>query len=336
MKNTAIFNKKTDTIEIDLVGEFGDGFWGEEITKEKIINISKDNPTANITANLSSLGGSVDTALAARDWIRMHKGHTKVRMLGRNASASAFFSTGFDEVEISDSGMFLIHNVWGMAIGDAEDFRKQADEFDAHNNIIVNIFKKKTGKSSKEIEDLMSEDKWITAEEAKDWGFADAIFTPDKKDSKFNFTQQSIYNQYLPKLNGMSENETGLVLKDEKGFFDKIGNYFKPEIKDISDDTKKEYDNKLLKASETETELKAKIAEFEKNDNAEEITAKTKEIETLKSEVSELNTKLAAYANKGIEPKSKDDKLGTGEMTEEEKAWNNEALNMKNEMTNYK
>lgn len=334
MKNTAIYNKKTDTIEIDLVGEFGDGFWGEEITKERIINISKENPTADIIANLSSLGGSVDTALAARDWIMMHKGHTKVRMLGRNASASTFFSTGFDQVEISDSGMFLIHNVWGMAIGDAEDFRKIADDFDKHNDIIINIYRKQTGQTKSKIKNLMSEDRWINASEAKDFGFVDKIFEPKKKDAKFNITQQSIYNQYLPKLNNMADEQTGLVLKDAKGFFEKLRNQFKPEIKDISEDTKKEYDDKLLKASDEITTLKAKITDFEKLDNAKELAAKNNEIETLKNEVSDLNLKLAG--NVKVEPTNKDDKLKVGDMTKKEKAWHKEALKAEAEMANYK
>lgn len=328
MKNTAIYNKKTDTIKIDLVGEFGDGFWGDEITKEKIINLTNNNPTSNIVANLSSLGGSVDTALAARDWIRMHKGHTKVRMLGRNASASTFFAMGFDDVEISDSGMFLIHNVWGMAIGGAEDFRKIADDFDMHNDIIVNIYRKKTGKKKDEIKQLMEEDKWIDAKEAKEWGFVDNIFEPKKKDQKYNIVQQSIYNQYLPKLNGMNENETGLVLKDEKGFFEKIGNYFKPEIKDISDKTKKEFETKLLEASEKETELNNKIEELEKN--SVDLTEKNNEIETLKNEVADLNTKLAAKVADKSEPKNETDKLDIGELTEEQKAWNKEASKVLN------
>ena len=52
----------------------------------------------------------------------------------------------FDDVQISESGMFLIHNVWGVAVGGAEDFRKIADDFDKHNDIIVDVYRKKTGK----------------------------------------------------------------------------------------------------------------------------------------------------------------------------------------------
>ncbi len=319
MNNSAIYNKKTDTINIDLVGEFGDGFWGEEITKDKIINILKEHETSDIVANLSSLGGSVDTALAARDWIMMHKGHTTVRMLGRNASASTFFSTGFDDVEISESGMFLVHNVWGMATGGAEDFRKIADDFETHNEIIVNIYHKKTGKSKDEIRDLMSEDKWITAEEAKDFGFADSIFIPTKKENKYNIVQQSIYNQYLPKFKTMNENETGIVLKDEKSFFEKIGNYFTPEIKDISEESKKEFEAQLLKASDEITELKANIVEFETSENSETLKNKETEIETLKNEVKDLNTKLAASVANSSELKNKEDKEDTAELSEKDK-----------------
>ena len=126
----------------------------------------------------------------------------------------------------------------------------------------------------------------------------------------------------------MNENENGLVLKDEKGFFEKIGNYLKPEIKDISEDTRKEFEAQLLKASETETELSNKIAELEKNENSETLKEKETEIETLKNEVSELTNKLAGKVAEKTEPKVDNDKLNIGDLSEREKSWQNDAKKM--------
>jgi ATP-dependent protease ClpP protease subunit len=152
-------------------------------------------------------------------------------MFGRNASSSTFFSSAFDKVEISESGMFLIHNVWGGVVGNAEELRKQADEFEKHDDVIIDIYKKKTGLPKAEIKELMNLGKWYNAKEAKKLGFVDSIFKPSKSQ---NIIKQSIYNKYLPEMEN-NENK-GIHIVDEKSFLEKISNVFKPEVKDIKKD----------------------------------------------------------------------------------------------------
>ena len=101
MKNNILFNKEKKQIEVTLMGDFNDDWFSEDsISKNSVKDILAENNNSDLVVNLSSLGGSVDTALSVYDMVKYHKGHTTVKMFGRNASSSTFFSSAFDDVQI--------------------------------------------------------------------------------------------------------------------------------------------------------------------------------------------------------------------------------------------
>lgn len=325
-----IYNAQTDTIEVDLIGDFTDD-WFSDLSKENILGLLNEYKDSNLIMNLSSLGGSVDTAFAVSDWVAKHSGLTTVRLLGRNASASTVFSTAFDKVEMSENGLFLVHNVWGAAVGESEELKKIAEDMEKHNEIIVNIFRKKTGKTKKQIKDLMNENKWITAQEAKAFGFVDKIFKPTDKQNKIdNKHKQTIFNKYLSIMG--TEKKEGILIENEKGFFEKIANHFKPEIKDISAETKTTFENKIaiLEAKQVELAAQNKAFEAEKL-NAEktilDLEAKNAAAVAKISELEKDNAKIKDQLTKEVATptieKNKEDKIETAGGDNRETRWAN-------------
>ena len=171
-----------------------------------------------------------------------------------------------------------------IGVGNAEELRKQADEFEKHDAVIVDIYKKKTGLPKAEIKELMNLGKWYNAKEAKKFGFVDSIFKPSKAQ---NIIKQSIYNKYLPT---MENTEKGLVIENEKGFFEKLANSFKPEIKDISEATKEEFQNKIKEGLDIENSLKLEISELK--ETIENSASLISDLDKLKLENAELKNKL--------------------------------------------
>jgi protease-4 len=131
---------------------------------------------------------------------------------------------------------------------------------------------------------------------------------------------------------------------DEKSFFEKLGSYFKPEIKDISEETKQEYESKLGGYEKQVAELQEKLdsvnSENEKlKSEVEEIQGivdKTKElnsdydskIKDLEAKNEELNQKLTIKIAETSQAKTDADTLEIGEVSEDEKAWLKEAEKM--------
>jgi ATP-dependent protease ClpP protease subunit len=212
------YRNQAEYLEFDLFGDVGESWWDDTITVDKVKNILNDNQNKNLLFNISSLGGDVNEALIIHDIIRMHKGQTKSRIIGATASAGTIIGLSTDEVEMSENALFLIHNVWGFAIGNAQQLRKDAERMDKFDDRLANIYlqnaeKRNVEKKKSEIFGLMEEEKWINAEEAAAWGFIDEI-----KDINLQPAQMSMDNKLpaFPKIYLNKYNTMGLFKSKDK------------------------------------------------------------------------------------------------------------------------
>ncbi len=138
------------------------------------------------------------------------------------------------------------------------------------------------------------------------------------------------------------------VSEDEKGALEKFLSKFKSEIKDISEETKTSYEDQLTEKDEKIAELENTVTEL--NSNIEDYGVEKGNLETdindskdtnillgvenedLKTEVQELKTKLTKKDVKPTNVDNDDDKLEIGDLSDEEKAWLNEAKKMQEVM----
>ena len=326
-----IYNKENNIAEIDLVGDFGDYFF-DEITKDKLLNFLNEHPKSDIVANISSLGGSVDVAFAISDFVKNHKGHTTARLFGRNASSSTVFSSVFDNVEMSDNGLFLIHNVWAGAVGNAEEIRKMADDMDKHDDVIVNIYRKKTGLSDKKIKNLMKKAKWYNAKEAQEMGFIDKIINTDNEIENSNIN--TIYNKYLPNLNKMENTGNTNLTADDRNWFEKLVNKTKPEVKDISDEIKTDFENQITGLNSEKTTLENSLSEVtaKNTELTNSIKVLNNEKEAQKIKITDLEAKIAKEVAKPTSMEKEEDALEGAELTDSEKSWLKDAASFKGKL----
>ena len=78
--------------------------------------------------------------------------------------------------EISPVAMLMIHNVsMSGAQGDYRDMRKNADILQRMNEALAASYVAKTGRDQEEILKLMDKETWLTANQALELGFVDAI-----------------------------------------------------------------------------------------------------------------------------------------------------------------
>lgn len=133
----------------------------------------------------------------------------------------------------------------------------------------------------------------------------------------------------------MTQDNKGKVIEmtiseDEKGFFDKLVSYIKPEIKDISEDTKAEFEDKItenaivienLNDVVKELTTKNEALEAEKLEATKLIDISVIENKEIKTELSDLKVKLTKEVIKLTSIESEDDKLEIGDMSDEEKSW---------------
>jgi ATP-dependent Clp endopeptidase proteolytic subunit ClpP len=198
---------QADVAEISIYGEIG----GFGVTDKDFISALKQIPKGQeIDLAINSQGGDVTHALAIYTKLAERREHLTARVDGWAASAASFIAMAGRRLVMPENTMLMIHNPQGFVLGDADDMRKQAEVLDKFRDLIVPIYEAKCGKPRKEIEDSMRDERWFTAEEAEDFGFADEVteaitITASVDLSKFKHppiikTKTPVMNAVLEKL----------------------------------------------------------------------------------------------------------------------------------------
>lgn len=171
-----IENKGT-TSEIYLYDEVAP--WA--ITAQDFVTELNQIPENNsIDLHINSPGGGVFDGLAIYNAMKRRKGPVRSYVDGVAASTASFIAMAGSEVIMARNSTMMIHDAHGIAIGNAVDMRELADLLDMISNQIADIYAQKAGGTVEEWRALMSNDKWFTAQEAKDANLADVVVNEDK------------------------------------------------------------------------------------------------------------------------------------------------------------
>ena len=157
--------------EIRLYGPIGGAFGisAEQIAKE----IPED--ATEITVKIHSPGGSVGDGLALYHALRDHTANVVTIVDGYAASAASFVMLAGDEVRVHRNSIVMVHNPWTFAEGNADDLRRTADSLDVHTDAIIDIYKRKTGKTEDELREMMDDETYFRGVDAINMGFADTV-----------------------------------------------------------------------------------------------------------------------------------------------------------------
>lgn len=165
--------------ELVLYGPVSDTtWWGDEITPKQFaedLAALGDIHTLNVYVN--SYGGDVFAAHAIRSQLKRHQATVIAHIDGVAASAMTVILTGADKVIAPRNAMYLVHHplnvLWGYY--NAADMRAMAEDLDRVAESIIAAYEEKTGLDHDTISELMDNEEWMTAEEAKEWGFIDEV-----------------------------------------------------------------------------------------------------------------------------------------------------------------
>lgn len=128
---------------------------------------------STIHVRINSPGGSVFDGMAIYNALRRHPAEVVTHVDGLAASAASVIALAGDRVLMGTGSFLMIHNAWGIAIGDANTMREMADTLEKINESIVGIYGRRTGLKVDELRTMMDEETWLDADEAVEQGFAD-------------------------------------------------------------------------------------------------------------------------------------------------------------------
>ena len=157
-----------------------ESFWGDEITPQAF----RDDLYAeegDITLWVNSPGGNVFAAAEIYTMLRDYPGNVTVRIASIAASAASVVAMAGNLVQISPTGMLMVHDPSTIAMGNARDMEKAISTLNEVKESIINAYAFKTGLSRNRISKLMSDETWLNAKKAVELGFADEILFEAKK-----------------------------------------------------------------------------------------------------------------------------------------------------------
>lgn len=153
------------------------GFWGVSAAEVAEALTGLPAGTTDINLRINSPGGEVFEAVAIMNLLRDHSARITARVDGIAASAASFLATSADELVMGGNTELMIHDAWGLAIGNAEDMRSYADLLDRVSNDIASVYDSKAGGGTAHWREYMLTESWFTAEEAVELGLADSVNT---------------------------------------------------------------------------------------------------------------------------------------------------------------
>lgn len=158
-----------------IVNSIDEAEWFGGVAPETFVQALAAIDTPTIHLRINSPGGSVFGARAIEQAIAEHKSRIIAHVDGYAASAASFLMLPADEIIIAPGGMVMIHNAWGLAIGNAQDMRDTAALLDKIDGTLNDSYVKRTGASAEQVAAWMAAETWFTAEEAVAAHFADSI-----------------------------------------------------------------------------------------------------------------------------------------------------------------
>ena len=78
----------------------------------------------------------------------------------------------------------MLHQPWGGVTGQAADIKIQAEEIIKTKRLINEVLSKHTGQSVEKIEEETERDRFMSAEEAKEYGVIDEVLHEDSEEDK--------------------------------------------------------------------------------------------------------------------------------------------------------
>ena len=160
--------------EIYIYDVIGDPEWGM-IGAMQVVDALKKMDGKRVTVRINTPGGSVNEGIAMYNAMKRHNGGVDTVVDGIAASMGSYLMLAGIKRTATKNAMVMIHNPWSMAIGDANDFRKEADVLDKYGERIMPDYAAVTGKTIEELKPLMDAETWYVGREIVDNGFAQSL-----------------------------------------------------------------------------------------------------------------------------------------------------------------
>lgn len=161
--------------------EFHNDFWDFCSPKglRSFLDTLDDGEAAEIEIN--SPGGDVFAGVEMANMIKNSKADITAHVTGIAASMASVIACACDHIKMEQASFMMIHDPWSIAIGNADDLRKEAGVLDRCKEVIMSFYRAKFARTDEELAALMSDETWYTGAECLANGLDCEVIQSDVK-----------------------------------------------------------------------------------------------------------------------------------------------------------
>ncbi len=145
----------------------------------QLLLLSAEDPEADIFLYINSPGGSVDAGMAIYDTMNYIPNDVATVGMGLAASMGQFLLCAGTHGKryALPHARIMMHQPSGGMGGSASDIKIQAQQSLHIKKVLFELIAQHTGQSLEQVENDADRDRWFTAEQAKEYGFIDAVIS---------------------------------------------------------------------------------------------------------------------------------------------------------------
>lgn len=172
---------KNDSGEMYIYGDIADEKWFDEDVTPKSIRdaLSELGAVKNLDIHINSYGGSCvagNAIINILDNYRKKNGTSlNVYIEGIAASMGSGIASVGDKVYMASNSLFMIHRPLCMAYGNADELEKTIEILQKTEDGLIQNYMRRFNGTEDELRQMLSDETWFTADEAKEWGFVDEV-----------------------------------------------------------------------------------------------------------------------------------------------------------------
>ena len=152
----------------DEIGAFG-------VTAAQFVKELQGIRAKAISLRVNSPGGDVFDGVAIYNSLKDHKATVNVVVDGLAASAASFITQAGDSVLMATGAVMMVHEPFGMTLGDSADHAKMSETLDKMGGTIASLYAGRAGGTEDYWRGEMKAETWYRAEEAVAAKLADGL-----------------------------------------------------------------------------------------------------------------------------------------------------------------
>jgi ATP-dependent Clp protease, protease subunit len=145
----------------------------------QLLFLESENPKKEISMYINSPGGVVSSGFAIYDTMQYIKSPVATMCMGTAQSLGSFLlMAGAPGQRVAlPNATIMVHQPSGGFQGKASDIERHAEDIIKTKRRLIGLYARHCGRTLEEVERTLDRDYFMSAEEARDWGIIDRVYS---------------------------------------------------------------------------------------------------------------------------------------------------------------